>query len=214
MCDPSTLIPHPDNWRIHGDTQRAAINDILTDIGWAGCTLVNVNSNHILNGHLRQEEAIKVGSEIPVLWIDVTEEEELTLLATIDPMSTMAGTDWSKLSEIQSRVAGAISESVATLVEDVKEQGMGAVDLPPQETSAFYYPPDARQEHVERRNETSTIPPSTSAVHMASLYFGPEDFREYTRLIEIAKREFETTASASAVLFALKFVEQEASSRT
>jgi len=210
LVDPNSVIPHTSNWRIHGEGQRTAINSILADIGWADVALVNVNTRNIVNGHLRQEEAIKAGQQLPVLWIDVTEEEELTLLASIDPIATMAETNWARLADIQERIQGATSAAVAELVEDIKEQGMGAIDLPPQESSAFYYPPDERQARVERRDAESQLPPGVSAVRQVSLYYSTEDHAEYLRLIEIVKPQFETTASAAAVLDALRFCVSEA----
>jgi hypothetical protein len=89
-ADPTSLKPHPDNPRQHPDYQKAAMRAVLGEIGWLDAIKVNVNTGTIVDGHERHEEALAKGSTLPVLWLDLTEEEERKALATFDPLGALA----------------------------------------------------------------------------------------------------------------------------
>ena len=59
--DPSTLKPNPRNWRQHPNAQRSALVEVLGGVGWVDTVMVNVNTGNIVDGHLRRDEAQKVG---------------------------------------------------------------------------------------------------------------------------------------------------------
>jgi hypothetical protein len=92
---PAELAEHPRNWRWHPDTQRAALADLIADVGWAGACLYNERTGHLLDGHLRK----RIGTaqridKIPMLIGNGSEEQELKILATLDPIGAgTAGTD-------------------------------------------------------------------------------------------------------------------------
>lgn len=88
--DPSSVIPHPRNAREHPPEQRAAMDESLGRLGWIDAVIVNVRTKHVLDGHDRQQEALDRGETIPILWVDVAEEDEAFVLATFDPISAMA----------------------------------------------------------------------------------------------------------------------------
>ena len=89
----SELTPDPQNWRRHPPGQASALRALLDQIGWAdACLARQANRGLVLiDGHLRREVALD--ALLPVLVLDVTEEEAHTLLATLDPLAGMAIAD-------------------------------------------------------------------------------------------------------------------------
>lgn len=84
----SELQAHPDNWRKHPAAQEAALRGVLAQVGWVDTALYNVQTGRIIDGHLRK--SIAAEDEIPVLDVDLTEDEERLVLATLDPIGAMA----------------------------------------------------------------------------------------------------------------------------
>lgn len=92
--DPRTLTPNPDNWRTHPERQQAALVGAMNEIGWVSPVIVNKQSNNLIDGHLRLALALtKRQGKIPVTYVDLSPEEERMALASLDPLSMMAGTD-------------------------------------------------------------------------------------------------------------------------
>ena len=89
----SELLPDPLNWRRHPQAQAAALRAVLEQIGWADACLARQTNRGLvlIDGHLRREVA--PDALLPVLVLDVTEEEAHTLLATLDPLAGMAIAD-------------------------------------------------------------------------------------------------------------------------
>ena len=91
VVDPRLLIPNPKNWRKHPKSQREAMADAFSELGWLVPVIVNRRTGRLLDGHLRAELAAGGGlPEIPVAYVDLAEEEEGAALATIDPLGDMA----------------------------------------------------------------------------------------------------------------------------
>src|SRR5262245_41628359 len=92
---PATLVPHPLNWRTHPNPlQSQALTGVLTEVGWVQRVLVNRTTGHLLEGHLRVTLALaRKEPTVPVLYVDLTEAEEHTILATLDPLSALAETE-------------------------------------------------------------------------------------------------------------------------
>jgi len=92
--DPAELAENPGNWRLHPAAQRAALADVLADVGWAGACLYNECTGRLIDGHLRRTVALEQGGQkVPVLVGSWTEEQERLILATLDPLAAMAGAD-------------------------------------------------------------------------------------------------------------------------
>lgn len=119
--DPRSLKNHPLNWRIHPETQQAAIRDGLEQIGVIDDIIVNKRTGHILDGHGRKDLAIQ--NEEPtvgVLYVDLNEEEERLALAMYNPLAELAATDPDKLSELLGlvdRSGGPLDDLLAELEE-------------------------------------------------------------------------------------------------
>jgi len=96
--DPLTLKAHPKNFRTHANQQRRLMEAALDELGHVGEIVVNRNSRRILNGHLRVELAIGRAEEaVPVTWLDVSDEEELVILAFFDSIGEQAKIDADRL---------------------------------------------------------------------------------------------------------------------
>lgn len=96
--DPATLIPNPHNWRTHPTAQQDALTAVLDDVGWLGRVTVNERSGHVVDGHLRVELARRTGRRVPIVdYVDLTDREEATILATYDPLSALAEADSEQL---------------------------------------------------------------------------------------------------------------------
>lgn len=94
------LIAHPSNPRIHPDTQRSALAEALTRIGWIDSVIVNKTTNRILNGHLRVELAAARGESVPVQFVELSEADERLALASFDPLGELAIEDSEKLGDL------------------------------------------------------------------------------------------------------------------
>ena len=96
----SELIPSPHNWRQHPQYQRDALHAILDEVGYADAVLARETEAglEVIDGHLRT--SLDGDQTIPVLVLDVTEEEAKKLLLTHDPLAAMAETNISALTAL------------------------------------------------------------------------------------------------------------------
>jgi hypothetical protein len=130
--DSSTLKPNPKNWRTHPKKQQEALKGLLADVGYAVPALVREledGSLMLIDGHLRAET---IKGIIPVCVLDVTEEEADLLLATIDPLSTLAGQDDAKIAELLAGVqsdSAAVQAMLAALYKLPEEGGPGEAPI-------------------------------------------------------------------------------------
>jgi hypothetical protein len=116
--DPNELLANPFNWRIHPQYQREALEGVLSEVGWVDEVKVNHNNGHVVDGHLRVSLALSHDEPlVPVMLLDLTEEEEKIILATIDPIASMAVTDAEKLGEL----FGDIQADTGRLAETMQE---------------------------------------------------------------------------------------------
>lgn len=103
---PDQLLAHPKNWRIHPRAQQEALAGVLSEVGWVQRVLVNRNTSHVLDGHARVALAISRDEpSVPVLYVDLSEEEEDKILATLDPIAAMAAADKANLGTLLEGVA-------------------------------------------------------------------------------------------------------------
>ena len=84
---PDQLLANPLNWRRHPPEQQKALEGMLREVGWVQRVIVNRTTGHVVDGHLRVELALRRGeTAVPVLYVELTEEEEKIVLAAIDPI--------------------------------------------------------------------------------------------------------------------------------
>jgi len=115
------LLPHPRNWRLHPASQRAALEGVLSEIGFADALLARELSDgrlELVDGHLRAETA--PDQLVPVLVLDVDEAEANKILLTLDPLSAMAEASREQLGALLAEVetgSAAVESMLAELAE-------------------------------------------------------------------------------------------------
>ena len=85
------LRPHPKNWRTHPKAQQDTLRGVLAEIGYADALLAREmpdGSLELIDGHLRAE--ITPEMDVPVLIVDLDDEEAAKLLAVLDPLAGLA----------------------------------------------------------------------------------------------------------------------------
>ena len=129
------LMANPRNWRRHPEPQRRALRAVLDQIGMADALLAREVDGQLvlIDGHLRADldpEAI-----VPVLLLDVSEEEAATLLATLDPLAGMAVADPVALAALLADVLvpdEVLAASLWSMAEAVPSPGLTDPDaIPP-----------------------------------------------------------------------------------
>ena len=104
--DPTQLLANPRNWRTHPGRQRDAIRGSLDTVGWVAQVMVNRTTGHVVDGHARVEEAISRGEPtVPVLYVELSPEEEALVLATLDPIGAMAEQSTERLAELLAEIS-------------------------------------------------------------------------------------------------------------
>lgn len=110
------ILPNPKNWRTHPKEQADALRGVLAEVGMADAVIAREledGSLMLIDGHLRTET---IGDQpIPVLVLDVNEEEADKILATFDPLSAMANSNLDKLQSLASTIDFS-SEAVRSLL--------------------------------------------------------------------------------------------------
>lgn len=108
-----SLADNPSNWRRHPKGQTTALKTMLGDVGWAGALLYNEQTGRLIDGHARKD-AVDPKTVVPVLVGRWSEDQEMKILATLDPLGAMAEAD-----------AGAME----SLLAEVDLNGKGLDDL-------------------------------------------------------------------------------------
>lgn len=139
--DPRTLRPHQYNPKSHPSLQRESYHDFVRQVGWAGALLFNERTGNLLDGHMRQDDANEENlDEVPVLVIDVSQEDEEMILIFLDriarahedkdDMTRLLLAD-KKLSDSMMALLEGKSKADAELLEDgEEEQGLKNTPLP------------------------------------------------------------------------------------
>lgn len=119
----SELVPNDKNWRTHPKAQSDALKGVLGEIGYSSAVVAYEMEDgrlKIIDGHLRAETTPDM--EVPVLVLDVTEQEADLLLATFDPLRSMSTTDKDLLGSLLETVSvsdASVSDLLASLSKDL-----------------------------------------------------------------------------------------------
>ena len=123
---PEQLLANPDNWRIHPKTQQDAMGGALAQVGWVQQVIVNRTTGNLVDGHMRVAMAISRREKaVPVVYVELTPDEERAVLATFDPIGGMAASDRAKLTELLETVE-VPDAALVDLLDDVRAR-MGAI---------------------------------------------------------------------------------------
>ena len=102
---PADLVGNPRNWRTHPKAQRDALAGVLDQVGWVQDVIVNKRTGYLVDGHARVAVAAQRGeTSVPVVYVDLSEDEELLILATLDPLAAMAEADTEVLADLLASV--------------------------------------------------------------------------------------------------------------
>ena len=124
---PADITTHPLNWRTHPRAQHAALAGVLDEVGWVQQVIVNRRTGRLVDGHLRVEAARRRGEPtIPVLYVDLDESEEALVLATLDPIASMARADAELTSAVLAQAHTAVP-AVEELLASVARQAETAL---------------------------------------------------------------------------------------
>lgn len=104
------LTAHPKNWRKHPESQRAAMSGILNEVGYVDALMVRKHQGgyQIIDGHLRAETT--PDSIVPVLVVDLDDNEAEKVLATFDPIAALAESDNTELQSLLSAMVSITPE--------------------------------------------------------------------------------------------------------
>jgi hypothetical protein len=132
----SELIPHPQNWRRHPETQSAALTGVLSEIGFADAVIARETPEglQLIDGHLRQD--LMGDQEIPVLVVDLTEDEARKMLVTLDPLAAMAQTNYEALDTLLSSLEWN-NEGIVDMLRKLAPSELPAEPTPPLEFPEF-----------------------------------------------------------------------------
>ncbi|NDD54726.1 hypothetical protein EBZ39_12820 [bacterium] len=115
------LIPNERNWRKHPKAQQEALQGILAEVGYADALIAYETPEglKLIDGHLRASATPE--TIVPVLVLDVDEDEANKLLASLDPMAAMAEADAVALDGLLRDVqtgSQALADMMAKLAEE------------------------------------------------------------------------------------------------
>jgi DNA modification methylase len=119
---PSGLVPNPRNWRAHPHDQQRAVGGALTEVGWVAEILVNQTTGHVVDGHLRVELALdRAEPTVPVTYVELSEDEERLVLASLDPLAAMATAEEEQLAVLLAGLEPA-DDALRALLDDLARQ--------------------------------------------------------------------------------------------
>ncbi len=126
------LVPNPRNWRLHPASQRAALEGILAEVGFADALLARELPDgrlELVDGHLRAETVPE--QLVPVLVLDVDEAEANKILLILDPLSAMAEASREQLDALLRDVETDSEALESMLAELASGAGLDSEPQPP-----------------------------------------------------------------------------------
>lgn len=134
----SELKANPQNWRMHPESQKGALTGMLRKVGNVTAILARTipGGYEILDGHLRQDTF--GDQEVPVLITDLNDEEAKMVLATIDPLASMAITDNATLEKLlkdcsfddDAELRRLMADTMGKVQAEVEAEGLDQHEVP------------------------------------------------------------------------------------
>ena len=129
--EPDQLLANPFNWRIHPASQQNALSGVLKEVGLVQNVVANRTTGHLVDGHLRVMLAMRENQPVvPVTWVELSEEEEHLILASLDPLAAMATADAGALDALLSSVQSGEAAVQQMLAELAEGTGLYGVNIP------------------------------------------------------------------------------------
>lgn len=168
---PDQLLANPMNARIHPAYQQDALADVLDEVGWVQDVIVNQQTGHIIDGHLRVTLALRRGEpSVPVKYVELSPDEERLVLATFDPLAALAATDAQQMTAL----LDGITVEGALLQQFIDDLALGhhGEDGPPSldALAAEYGDPE---EHTFWPTIQVKVPPETHERYESLLMLAP-----------------------------------------
>jgi DNA modification methylase len=113
------LLPNPGNWRVHPESQIAALGGVLNQIGYADALIARELEDgrlQLIDGHARAQ--VTPDSLVPVLIVDLDAEEADLVLLTLDPLAGLAEASAENLKALIERIQTK-SAAVQALIEHI-----------------------------------------------------------------------------------------------
>jgi hypothetical protein len=99
--DPEELLAPSVNPWIHSAAQQRALETVLDSVGWWDAVKVNINTGRVVDGSMRVLKALqKHQASVPVLYVDLTEDEERAALALHNRIAGMVILDSTALDDL------------------------------------------------------------------------------------------------------------------
>jgi DNA modification methylase len=149
LVQASELIPNEKNWRRHSEFQQNVLRGLLKEIGYADALLARELPDgrlQLIDGHLRA--ATTPNQLVPVLILDVTEEETEKILLTLDPLAGLAEADPDRVRELLATVTTSDND-VQELLMMIAEQA--SCELPDPGTLRDPEPQIDKAEELQRK---------------------------------------------------------------
>ncbi len=200
------LIPSPWNWRVHPDKQKQVLRGILGEVGIAGVQIARQNDEGdyiLIDGHLRKEE-YPPEQKVPVLVVDLDEEEAKKLLACYDPIGALAETDQQLLGKLLQEVEtrnGALASLFSHLMEE------NEVKLDPSSLSL-----EVEEDGEEVLSTDYTVEPSH--VRMVQLFLDTTTLPEFEEMMSVLAELWGTENFTDTVMTSLRKHCQKKEART
>lgn len=127
QANPADLIANPSNARVHPDFQRQALTEALSTLGWVAPVTVNVTTGNMVDGHARVEQALAAGvKKVPVIYVELSEDEERLVLATLDPIGALAGYDAAAFGALLDQLDTSGTTALDGMLSDLAAQWLDA----------------------------------------------------------------------------------------
>jgi len=101
LVHPDEVAPNPRNWRVHPQHQRDALRGVLAEVGIVAPVIAYHSERAggqlmLVDGH----ERMTIGVPFPCVILDVSDSEADKLLATFDPITSLATANAKALEEL------------------------------------------------------------------------------------------------------------------
>lgn len=202
------ILANPWNYRIHPPRQQQAARASLQEFGWVAPLIINQRTEHLIDGHLRLDMAMKAGCRTaPVVFVNKAEEEERAILAVYDPMTALAVHD-SKMhnellmqatvhnSDLQAFMLSLVAQDVANGAGTSTSTARALNTLYGDEDDEVAYDPD----DVGRRPDDKLATYQEGAVRQIMLHLTPEDYEQALINLDWLRDHFQVDTNAQAIL--------------
>lgn len=216
LLDPSTMAPHPLNYRTHPEAQKAALRSSIEEHGYVQFPIYNLTTRRLIDGHARVEDARKQRlTEMPVLLVEKDEASEKRLLASLDRIGEQRGHDEALLARLLQDTladsgtlpAGWTEDDLGDILLKLDREGTVKLDangdIPIQPKPSDGSPAPLPEETTE---ETGSATRQPSSVKQISLFLTTESEPEFQELVKCLGEHFGTTNTTDTVLHCLRLI--------